>query len=557
MLQSLNLKLKLLLLLGVTALALIASIVTGSIGINSGIRGVEEIGRHKLPAILALQKLQGYQTALRSSTYEVALWENDAEAQEMFKTIAEDKQRIWGKVATVWQEYEAQSKSPEEDAKWKAFTLEWDKWKKFDEDTIKLIQGLSANTSFETQKTMFQDYFMLGGQQRPAYQAAESLLAEVLQINAANVRDVTEGAESTTGMAHTAMAVVGAVALLVTALLGFLVTTSILRQIGGEPSAVVAITNRIAGGDLSQSIAVPTHSQNSLMAAIANMQDQLRGLIGQVQGSANELSRRAHALTRDVEQVERNGVEESSAAQKTADDVAHISGRINHIGDAADQAKALSDLAGNLSQDGQVAMGGVVKEMEDVSSSVSLSSGLVQQLGTHSEQITSIVQVIKDIADQTNLLALNAAIEAARAGEQGRGFAVVADEVRKLAERTGNSTDEISRVVNTIQNGVNDAVHGMQDVSVRVERGVGLVRNASDGMERIHSGALDASQAVNGIHMALNESTNSLGQIEGSMNNIVHLVERNSSAVGTMTASSKRVDELARDLNLAVERFRL
>lgn len=556
MLNALNLKVKLVLLSGFASLALIVTIITGSIGINSGIHGVDEIGRHRLPSILALQKLQGYQTALRSSTYEVALWENDAEAQDMFKTIASDKQRIWQQVSSVRAEYEALPKSSEEEARWKAFVDEWEKWGRFDQDTIQLILKLAANTDFERQKTLYQEYFMLGGQQRPVYQAAEKLLAEVLQINAGNVHSVTQEAESTTGFAFKAMIVVGAVALLITALLGFLVSGSILHQIGGEPSAVAAITNRIAEGDLSETISVPASHRDSLMGSIANMQMHLRVLIGQVQTSAAELSRRSHALTRDVDLVARNGAEEGQAAQKTANDVAHISGRINHIGDSADQAKALSDLAGDLSQEGQHAMGCVVQEMEEVSGAVAQSSALVQELGKHSDQISSIVLVIKEISDQTNLLALNAAIEAARAGEQGRGFAVVADEVRKLAERTGNSTDEISAVINSIQQGVGNAVEGMHDVSSRVETGVGLVRNASDSMHRIHTGAVDASRAVTGIHAALSESMASLGQIEGSMNNIVHLVDRNGKSVDTMTSSSKRVEELAGDLSLAIERFR-
>ena len=293
------------------------------------------------------------------------------------------------------------------------------------------------------------------------------------------------------------------------------------------------------------------------MASIANMQAQLRGLIGKVQTSASELTRRAHALAKDVDQVEQNGVDENGAAQNTAGEVSHISGRINHIGVAADQAKSLSDLAGTLSQEGQEVMGNVVREMETISGSVHQSAELVQQLGNYSKQITSIVSVIKEIADQTNLLALNAAIEAARAGESGRGFAVVADEVRKLAERTGKSTDEISTVISTIQRSVDDAVRSMEGVNSQVGDGVGLVRNASEGMARIHTGADDASRAVNGIHAAINESLASLGEIETSMGNIVRLVERNGGAVGTMAASSKRVEELASDLASAIERFRL
>jgi methyl-accepting chemotaxis protein len=416
---------------------------------------------------------------------------------------------------------------------------------------------LSQNSDFTRQKALFQDYFSLGGQQRPAYQAAEKLLAEVLQANASNVQRVTQEAEDTTQLASRAMTIAAVTAVLGTVLLGALVARSILGQIGGDPSAVASITNRIAEGDLSQSISVPPGNEYCLMASIANMQTQLRGLIGRVQDSATELTRRAQALSRDVDQVEHNGVEENGAARNTADEVSHISGRINQIGIAADKAKSLSDLAGSLSQDGQGVMGSVVREMETISTSVHQSSSLVQELGNYSKQITSIVSVIKEIADQTNLLALNAAIEAARAGEQGRGFAVVADEVRKLAERTARSTEEISNVITTIQNSVDDAVRGMQTVNSQVGDGVGLVRNASEGMAHIRTGAVDASLAVNGIHAAISESLTSLGQIEASMGNIVRLVERNGHAVGTMAASSKRVEELAGDLASAVERFRL
>jgi methyl-accepting chemotaxis protein len=557
MLQALNLKLKLAILTGSFALALVANIITGSIGIHAGANGVEEIGHKRLPSILALQKLQGYQTALRSSTYEAALWENDPEAQEMFQGIAADKQRVWGLAETTIKEYQALPKTAEEEQRWKAFVSEWEKWKTFDQDIIKLILTLAQNKDFARQKALFQDYFILGGKQRPAYQSAEKLLNEVLQTNAANVQKVTEEAVTTTLTASRAMNLVAVLAVLASAALGVFISISILRQIGGEPSEVAEITNRIAHGDLSQTITPPKCAKNCLMSSIINMQNHLRGLIGQVQSSSVELTRRAQALSRDMGHVEQNGVEEANAARHTAEQVSHISGRINHIGNAADQASSLSVQAGTLSHEGQEVMGGLVKEMEFVSNSVHQSATLVQQLGNYSNQITSIVSVIKEIADQTNLLALNAAIEAARAGEQGRGFAVVADEVRKLAERTAGSTEEISQVIHTIQRSVEDAVKGMEAVNIQVAAGVGEVRNASNGMARINTGALDASKAVNGIHSAISESLSSLSQIEASMGNIVGLVERNGNAVGAMSNASRRVEELAGELSSAIARFRL
>jgi len=557
MLANLSLKLKLLLSSGVAGLALLILMFTGSIGINSGIEGVQEIGRHRLPSILALQKLQGYQTALRSSTYETALWENDPEAQDMFKGIADDKRRIWQHIDEAWKEYERIPRSSEEDTLWQAFAVEWGKWKTFDNDTVKLIDNLGQNADPVRQAQLFQDYYLLGGQQRPAYQAAEKLLAQVLELNAKNVQAVTDSADEATRSARVVMLVAGGGAFIASTALALLIIMNILRQLGGEPRDAVEIANRIAQGNLTDSIQVQGGDNASLMAAIANMQAQLRALIGEVMQSATELTRRSQALAKDVDQVSRNGAEEAHAAQDTADAVHQIAARVNKIDEAADRAKQLSDLAGGLSQEGQVVINDVVREMENVSTSVHHSSGLIQQLGNYSNQISNIVLVIKEIADQTNLLALNAAIEAARAGEQGRGFAVVADEVRKLAERTGSSTDEISGVIATIQQGVSDAVEGMHSVSDQVEGGVRLVRNASGSMERIHSGALDASSAVNNIHAALNESTASLDAIEHSMANIVGLVDNNGKAVGTMTASSKRVEELAGNLANAIERFRI
>jgi methyl-accepting chemotaxis protein len=555
--ENMTLRIKLFLLSGFASLALLVTVVTGTIGINSGIDGVDELGHKRMPSAAVLQGLRESQIALRSSTYETALWENDPEAQDMFSDIAKDKKSLWARIDTQVKTYDAQAKSPEEARSWKTFLDGLEIWRKADHNAIALIEELARNHDFAKQKELFQRYYMQGGEQRKAYLAAMKGLEQVLDQNAQIVKRVTETADDGTRLAQKVMLGVGITALLVMLGLSFLVTASILRQMGSDPSDAMRVTRRIAQGDLAEPIKIKHAAPGSLIASMELMRTQLQGLIGQVQRSARELTSSADAMIHDVDDVAGNGQTENTAAKSAANEVYHISAQIQDVGNAARRARELSELAGNLSREGQDVIGKAVSEMDNVASSVSQSSSLIHQLGIYSGQITGIVSVIKEIADQTNLLALNAAIEAARAGEQGRGFAVVADEVRKLAERTGKSTDEITSVIATIQNGVEDAVKSMQAVSTRVEHGVGMVREASMSMSRIHDGAHDASQAVTLINGALQESTGHLNAIEGQMNNIVRMVDANGQAVSKMSGSARRLDELALELGGAVQRFRI
>jgi methyl-accepting chemotaxis protein len=557
MLDNMALKLKLLLLGGFSGVALVITILTSTLGIRSGVDGVEELGHKRMPSATILQNLREAQIALRSSTYETALWESDPEAQEMFSAIAKDKHDLWKRIGTQVEAYQGQSKTTEEATAWQAFLSELDKWRKADHAAITLIEDLSRNNDFARQKELFQRYYMQGGEQRQAYLAAMKGLEGVLTLNATVAKDVTAKATAETRLAQKVMLGVGLTALLISLALTLIVTASILRQMGGDPREAMRVTQRIAQGDLAAPIATKGASPGSLLSSMEQMRTQLQGLIGQVQSSAGELAGSAAAMTRDVAKVTLNGQEGNAAARSAAEEVRHISDQIKGVGLAARQAHELSDLAGNLSLEGQTVIGKAVEEMDNVVSSVHQSSGRIHQLGVYSKKITGIVGVIKEIADQTNLLALNAAIEAARAGEQGRGFAVVADEVRKLAERTGKSTDEITSVIDTIQSGVGDAVNSMQAVTVQVENGVGMVREASQSMHRIHNGAHDARQAVMQINQALQESTSHLNTIQNQMGNIVQMVDANAQAVNKMDESSARLNQLSVELGGAVQRFQI
>jgi methyl-accepting chemotaxis protein len=194
--------------------------------------------------------------------------------------------------------------------------------------------------------------------------------------------------------------------------------------------------------------------------------------------------------------------------------------------------------------------------MSRISDSVNQSARLIQTLGEHSDQISAIVNVIKEIADQTNLLALNAAIEAARAGEQGRGFAVVADEVRKLAERTSKSTEEISAMISNIQIGTTGAVSSMEEGSTRVRDGVKMARQAGESMLKIRSGAEQVIASVSEIMSALKEQSIASGQVAGNVEQIARMTEQNNAEVQEIARTAEHLEQLAASLQSSVSQFK-
>ncbi len=557
MLSRASLKLKLLLLSGLGMMALTAAVLTGVLGIRSGIEGVREIGRDRLPSVLALQALRQSQIALKASTYEAGLWERDTESQDQFATIARDKQRAWAQIGDVWQRYESIPKSAEEAQLWSKFGLEWDRWKKIDHDIIELILALAANKDAAMQAELFQKYFMLGAEQRKYYQSSEQLLDEVLALNAKHVQDETQRAEHTTTLAQTIMVSVGAAAIVALLALALAITTHILREMGGEPAAAVGVTRRIAEGDLSMPVPLRPGDQTSLLASLSQMQAQLRSLIGHVRESADELSQSSRDLARDASQVAHSDAEKGAAATATAAAVEEITGRLVHISESAQTARGLSDQAGALSSQGESVVDAAATEMERISSSVRESSDQLQKLGEQSNEISNIADVIKTIADQTNLLALNAAIEAARAGEHGRGFAVVADEVRRLAESTAASTDKITSTIRAIRAGVAESAARMLGVRDQVDSGVMGMRAASTTMGSIRSGAQDANTAVGRITESLQDGNRKLREIRIRMDNIVGMVAESTGSVQTIATSAQSMDQMATHLVAAVQRFKI
>ncbi|WP_420713172.1 methyl-accepting chemotaxis protein [Pseudomonas sp. zfem001] len=230
---------------------------------------------------------------------------------------------------------------------------------------------------------------------------------------------------------------------------------------------------------------------------------------------------------------------------------------INHVADNANEAHGLSSESGRQSAEGGTVIQSTLSSMQRIADTVQGAAVQISELGQHSDQISSIVNVIKEIADQTNLLALNAAIEAARAGEQGRGFAVVADEVRLLAQRTANSTQEITEMIKKIQTGTRNAVGNMEIGVQQVSSGVEQANQAGDAIVTIRQASERVVGVVDQISLALREQTVASQDVARNVERIAQMSMQNSEAVADTASTARDLQQLALSLERQVDYFKL
>jgi len=335
-----------------------------------------------------------------------------------------------------------------------------------------------------------------------------------------------------------------------------LLSNNIIKTLGGDPAVASAITKRIAAGDLATPVDCDPNDKDSLLANIRTMQETLRRMIASIVSNAEQVDAASTQLLRASEQVADRTSQQSDAASSMAASVEEMAVSIDQVKENANEAHDISQTAGAISEEGAAVIHNAASEMRKISEAVQASSLIVEDLGRQSDHITSIVNTIKEIADQTNLLALNAAIEAARAGEQGRGFAVVADEVRKLAERTSSSTKEISGMVTRIQNGTRNAVSSMQAGVLQVGNGVELANQAGDSINRIRDGSLRVNAVVNGISESISEQSMASNEIAQKLETIAQMSEESAIAVRQTADAARHLQSLSTSLHQTVAQFK-
>ena len=295
----------------------------------------------------------------------------------------------------------------------------------------------------------------------------------------------------------------------------------------------------------------------SVGRAFNQMVENFQTVIHRVVDSSHEVMDLTMRLSHSATTVAHGSNEQSNASTAMAAALEETRASIETVASNSADAHRIAEEAGRLSLSGETIVEDAASEMTRIAGAVQDSARQIENLDQMSDQISSIVNVIKEIADQTNLLALNAAIEAARAGEQGRGFAVVADEVRKLAERTAQSTVEITRMIEQIHTGTVGAVGSMQEGSTRVHEGVTLTRNAGEAMAQIRVGANQVIAAVSDIADALREQNAATQLVVQNVEHIVSMADRNSQETDEIARSAESLESLARALQDTVDSFKV
>lgn len=334
----------------------------------------------------------------------------------------------------------------------------------------------------------------------------------------------------------------------------------ILRWVTLPIRETVAVLRDISEGegDLTKHIKVNAKDELGELAECFNtFVDKLRDLIYEVSGVTNEVAAGSTQISASSEELSSGMADAAQQTSLLGDTVTEVNLAVSQVVEESNRARETSTVAGEKAQEGGDIMHQTVEEINAISEMVNNSASAVKSLGEQSESIGEVISVINDIADQTNLLALNAAIEAARAGEQGRGFAVVADEVRKLADRTTQATTEIAQSIKDIQTQTTSVVDQIENGVTQANTGVELAKNASQFLEAIVAGSGEVAQQIDSINGAADRQAQSTDQMTNAIQTMNALIQESANSVSQTAEATNQLSSRSESLQVLVSRFKV
>ena len=394
------------------------------------------------------------------------------------------------------------------------------------------------------------------GQYKEATHQSESLITELsAQADKQLIGMVKESDAAVTRIERTTMVLSG-----LAIVLAILMATLIIRSITGPLAIFLERTTDIAQGegDLTKRLDASGSDEIAQISRMFNLFiEKLHGIISLISSTSTQVAAASSQLHSTAEHIATGAEEVAAQAGTVATAGEEMSATSGDIAQNCQMAAEGAQRASQAAQNGAVVVDSTVAVMGQIAAKVQESARTVESLGARSDQIGEIIGTIEDIADQTNLLALNAAIEAARAGEQGRGFAVVADEVRALAERTTRATREISEMIKAIQKETKGAVAVMEQGVHQVETGTVEAARSGEALRDILQQINDVAMQVNQIATAAEEQTATTSEISSNMMQITEVVQQTSQGASESATAAAQLNGNAEELQRLVRQFKL
>ncbi|SCW54080.1 methyl-accepting chemotaxis protein [Pseudomonas sp. NFACC46-3] len=500
----------------------------------------ESVVANSVPSIKALNDLTQLTLRLRVLSYRL-LSSREPDLQK--KTLEQFDQRSQ-QISVVQAEYEKLIAAADERAAYNQYVQLLSQYRQL-EDRMKT---LSRNNQVDELKVLLNTELLSNSE------AINTALDRLLQINNLQAEGYNKQAVDQYGSAFNMVVVLLVVATGLTLLFAWLLTNSITKPIANALDAA----EEIAKGNLTRPIVVDGSDEaGRLLRAMSTMQEKLRDTLQRISGSATQLASAAEELNSVTDESARGLTQQNNEIEQAATAVNEMTSAVEEVARNAVSTSEASKNATTSAGDGRDLVQETVSAIERMSADVQSTAALIGNLADESRDIGKVLDVIRGLADQTNLLALNAAIEAARAGEAGRGFAVVADEVRALAHRTQQSTSEIERMIGSIQSGTEHAVDSMRNSTERAESTLNIARGAGMSLDTINTAIVEINERNLVIASAAEEQAQVAREVDRNLVNIRDLSVQSATGANQTSAASAELSRLAVDLNNMVGRFSL
>ncbi|KAF2392380.1 Methyl-accepting chemotaxis protein McpQ [Pseudomonas frederiksbergensis] len=500
----------------------------------------EDIANASVPSIKSLDEFTQLTLRLRVLSYRLLINREPDVQQKTMELFDQRNQQI----RDAQRVYEPLIDGPQERAAYDQYVQLLAQYRQL-EDRMK---SLSRNNQIDELSKMLNTELLANSE------AVNKALAKLLEINTQQIAETDKGASDQYSASFNLVITLLVIATGLTLLFAWLLTNSITKPIANALSAA----EEIAEGNLTRPITVDGEDEaGRLLLAMSKMQEKLRDTLQRISGSATQLASAAEELNSVTDESARGLTQQNNEIEQAATAVNEMTSAVEEVARNAVSTSEASKNATTSAGDGRDLVQETVSAIERMSADVQSTATLIGDLANESRDIGKVLDVIRGLADQTNLLALNAAIEAARAGEAGRGFAVVADEVRALAHRTQQSTSEIERMIGSIQSGTEHAVDSMRNSTERAESTLNIARGAGMSLDTINSAIVEINERNLVIASAAEEQAQVAREVDRNLVNIRDLSVQSATGANQTSAASSELSRLALDLNNMVGRFSL